>query len=111
MMPWQGDGGIKPFKLQTNPMGKAASGRPKKQPQLLKVNDQATSGFDFGMDFDGSSLTQDVNDAVSSKKMPVGLARKGFKQKVTPKVMETGATGRRANISRGFSSNIAKGRT
>lgn len=110
MMPWQGDGGMKPFKLQVNPLGKAKSGRPKGQPRLLKVNHEVSSGFDFGMDFDGSSLTQDVDSAVNSQTMPVGLAPKNFKNKVTPEVMETGVAGRRVGISRGRISNTLKGR-
>ena len=110
MMPWQGDVGMKPFKLQTNPLGKASSGRPKGQPKLLKVNHDVSSGFDFGMDFDGSGLTQDVDSAVSSQTMPKGLAPKRFKNKVTPQVMDTGAVGRRAKISRGRMSSTLKGR-
>ena len=109
MMPWQGEGGIKPIKLQT--FGKQASGRPKGQPRLLKINDQSTSGFDFDMKFDGSGLTQSHNEAVQSQTMPSGLATTRSKKKLSlaelPTVMKTI---KNRSISNGFGSKIMKGR-
>lgn len=105
MMPWQGDTGLKPFKLQT-PFGKAASGRPKGQPRLLKIDDESTAGFDFGMKFDGSSLTQSHNDALKKQQMPANLTSK-YTNRLVPKSMDVG---RRENISRGFGKRITKGR-
>jgi hypothetical protein len=107
MMPWQGDGGLKPFKLQT--FNKPAPGRPKGQPRLLKVNDQSTSGYEYGMKFDGSSLTQSVNDATQSQTMPSGLAsrRKKPSKSTMPAVMKQM---KNQSISNGFGSRILKGR-
>jgi hypothetical protein len=101
--------GLTPFSLK--PGGSGNAGRPKGQPTLLKRDDSADGGYEYGIKFDGKGLTSQWNDDARKKNMPPGMMSKRLKQgNLTPQALETGATGRRTGISKGFGSRITKGR-
>ena len=101
--------GLTPFSLK--PGGSGNAGRPKGQPTLLKRDDSADGGYEFGVKFDGKSLTSQHAEGVKSKTMPPGMVSKRLKQgNVVPQVKETGVNGRNVGVSKARGSNIVKGR-